>query len=127
MDPGEPATVTVVTVENLQGYVPDRYIGLVQALGATAAEATKALETRALSRARRTYAETVRRRVTAADIYVVLGLRIAAGINASGQPVWVAFGTLVRGHRATRLVPAPSPQLDQTAAGGTMEGPGAEQ
>jgi hypothetical protein len=31
---------------------------------------------------------------------VVLGLRISAGINASGQPVWVAYGTLVRGHRA---------------------------
>jgi hypothetical protein len=30
----------------------------------------------------------------------VLGVRVAAGINASGQPVWVAYGTLVRGHRA---------------------------
>lgn len=113
MDPGEPATVTLVTVENLEGYVPDRYLGLVQALAATATEATKALEVRALARTRRAYAEAVRRRTPAAGIYVVLGLRIAAGINASGQPVWVAYGTLVRGHRATRSVPAQSPQIDE--------------
>jgi hypothetical protein len=99
MDPGEPDTVTLVTVENLQGYVPDRYLGLVQALGNTAAEAAKALEVRALTRATRAYAEAVRRRAPTAGIYVVLSLRITAGINASGQPVWVAYGTLVRGHR----------------------------
>ena len=101
MDHGEPATVTLVTVENLQGYVPDRYLGLVQALGGTAAEATKALEVRALARASRAYAEAVRRHATADGVHVVLGLRITAGINASGQPVWVAYGTLVRGHRAS--------------------------
>jgi hypothetical protein len=101
MDPGDPATVTLVTVENLQGFVPDQYLGLVQALAGTAAEATKALEVRALARARRLYGEAVRRRGPAAGIYVVLGLRIAVGINASGQPVWVAYGTLTRGHRGT--------------------------
>jgi hypothetical protein len=100
MDPGEPATVTLVTVEDLQGYVADRYLGVVQALAASAAEATEALEVRALSRARRAYAEAVRRRTAVAGVYVVLGLRLAAGINASGQPVWVAYGTLVHGHRA---------------------------
>lgn len=100
MDPGEPATVTLVTVENLQGYVPDRYLGIVQALGATASEATKALEVRVLARATRAYAEAVRRHTNTSGIYVVLGVRITAGINASGQPVWVAYGTLVRGHRA---------------------------
>jgi hypothetical protein len=99
MEPGEPTTVTLVTVENLQGYVADQYLGLVQALAGSAAEATKALEVRALTRARRTYAEAARRRSVAAGIYVVLGLRVEAGINASGQPVWVAYGTLVRGHR----------------------------
>ena len=26
MEPGEPATVTLVSVENLEGYVPDRYL-----------------------------------------------------------------------------------------------------
>jgi hypothetical protein len=101
MDPGEPATVTVLTVETLQGYVPERYLGVVQALAGSAAEATRELEERALVRARRAYAEAVRRRATAAGIYVVLGLRLTTGINASGQPVWVAYGTLVRGHRAT--------------------------
>ena len=100
MDPGEPDTVTLVTVENLLGYVPDRYLGLVQALANSAAEATKALEVRALARARRAYAEAARRRSPATGNYVVLGVRVAAGINASGQPVWVAYGTLVRGHRA---------------------------
>jgi hypothetical protein len=73
----------------------------VQTLAASAAEATKALEVRALARARRAYVEAVRRHAPAAGIYVVLGLRLAAGINASGQPVWVAYGTLARGHRAT--------------------------
>jgi len=115
MEPGEPATVTLVTVENLQGYVPDRYHGLVQALAASAAEAAKALEVRALARARRAYAEARQGRSSAAGIYVVLGLRMSAGINASGQPVWVAYGTLVRGHRATKLVPPPSPQIDAAA------------
>ncbi len=100
MDPGEPATVTLVTVENLQGYVPDRYLGVVQALAASSAEATMALEVRALARARRAYAEAVRRRTPLAGIYVVLGLRLSAGINASGQPVWVAYGTLTRGNRS---------------------------
>lgn len=101
MDPGEPASVTLVSVESLQGYVPERYLGLVQALAASAAEATKALEERALARARRAHAEALRHRAPAGGIYVVLGLRLAAGINASGQPVWVAYGTLVRGRRAT--------------------------
>jgi hypothetical protein len=101
MDPGEPVTITLVTVENLQGYVPDRYLGLVQALAGSTAEATKALEVRALGRARRAYAEAPHRHTPAPGIYVVLGLRVAAGINASGQPVWVAYGTLVRGHRTT--------------------------
>lgn len=99
MDPGEPAAVTLVTVENLHGYVPDQYLGVVQALAGSAAEATKALEVRALARARRAYAEAVRRRTTASGLFVVLGLRISTGINASGQPVWVAYGTLARGHR----------------------------
>jgi hypothetical protein len=112
MEPGEPVTVTLVTVENLQGYVPDRYLGLVQALAASAAEASKALEVRALARARRAYAEAVRGRASAAGIYVVLGLRMAAGINASGQPVWVAYGTLVRGHRVAKSVPAQLPQIE---------------
>ena len=101
MDPGEPATVTLVTVENLQGYVLDQHLGLVQALAASAAEATKALEVRALARARRAYAEAMRRRTMAAGIYVVLGLRMAAGINASGQPVWVVYGTLAPRHRGS--------------------------
>ena len=100
MGPGEPASVTVFTVDNLPGYRPDRYLGLVQALGSTAAEATKALEVRALARASRLWADDLRRRAATTGIYVVLGLRITAGINASGQPVWVAYGTLVRGHRA---------------------------
>ncbi|WP_433306951.1 hypothetical protein ACQP2F_22175 [Actinoplanes sp. CA-030573] len=101
MEPGEPASVTLLSVDNLQGYVPERYLGLVQALAASAAEATKALEERALNRARRANADALRHRPAAGGIYVVLGVRLAAGINASGQPVWVAYGTLVRGHRAT--------------------------
>jgi hypothetical protein len=90
----------LVSVENPQGFVPDQYVGFTQALASTAAEATKALEVRALNRARRLHDEAVRRRSAGAvGIWVVLGVRITAGINASGQPVWVAYGTLVRGHR----------------------------
>jgi hypothetical protein len=101
MDFDEPETVTLVSVENLQGFVPDQYFGLVQALAGSASEAAKALEQRALARARRAFAEAARRRTSAAGLYVVLGLRITSGINASGQPVWVAYGTLARGHRGS--------------------------
>ena len=80
MDPGEPDTVTLVTVENLQGYVPDRYLGLVQALANSAAEATKAVEVRALARARRAYAEAVRRRTSAAASVT------AATVSAGTRP-----------------------------------------
>jgi len=87
-----------VSLEELRGYVPEQYLGLVQGSAASASEAVLALEQRALNRARRAQADAARRRFVAAGAYVVLGLRITAGINASGQPVWVAYGTLARGH-----------------------------
>jgi len=88
----------VVTLAELRGYVPEQYLGLVQASAASASEAVQALEQRALNRARRAHADAARRRIPATGAYVVLGMKITAGINASGQPVWVAYGTLARGH-----------------------------
>ena len=95
----EPVSVTLVSLAELRGYQPEQYLGLVQGSASTASEAVQALEQRALNRARRAHADAARRRVVATGAYVVLGLKITAGINASGQPVWVAYGTLARGHR----------------------------
>lgn len=102
----DPTSVTLVTVAELHGYVPEHYLGLVQGSAATASEAVQNLEQRALIRARRVQAEAARRRIAAGGTYVVLGLNITAGINASGQPVWVAYGTLARGYRANSRPPA---------------------
>jgi hypothetical protein len=91
-------SVTLVTLVELRGYLPEQYLGLVQASAASATEAVQALEQRALNRVRRAQADAVRRRIVTTGAYVVLGMKITAGINASGQPVWVAYGTLARGH-----------------------------
>lgn len=99
MDADEPTSVTLVSLAELRGYVPEQYLGLIQASAASVTEAVQALEQRALNRARRAHADAARRRILLTGAYVVLGLRITAGINASGQPVWLAYGTLARGHR----------------------------
>jgi hypothetical protein len=99
----EPATISLVSLEELHGYVPDGYVGLVMATGSTVYEAVQALEERALGLARQSHARHVQARDAAAgQTYAVLGLRIGGGIAASGQPEWVAYGTPARG------VPAPA-------------------
>jgi hypothetical protein len=96
----EPATVSLVTLDHLHGFEPAGYVGAVMATGAAAADAYDALGERALELARESRARHVRRGNGAeAQVYVVLGVRLAAGVTASGQPQWVAYGTLTRGIR----------------------------
>jgi gamma-glutamylcyclotransferase (GGCT)/AIG2-like uncharacterized protein YtfP len=96
-----PKIVAMVSLEHFHGYQPERYVGAVLATGATVFEAVDALEQRALHLARENYD----RHVAGSDgeaveyAYVLLGLRFASSITASGQPEWVAYGTLARGRR----------------------------
>lgn len=89
----QPKLVTLVSLEHLHGYQPQHYLGAVLASGPTVAEAIAALEKRALHLARENHAH----RAADSNVYVVLGLRFASSITASGQPEWVAYGTLARG------------------------------
>jgi hypothetical protein len=82
--------IPMVSVENPHGYVPESYVGAVLAAGSTVYEAAQALEQRALQLAGETHVDT--------HAFVVVGLRFAAGITPSGQPEWIAYGTLARGH-----------------------------
>ena len=92
----EPHAVAVVSLEQPHGYQPEHYVGVVIARGGTVAEAVRDLEERALHMARETQPALAAGEEPPS--YAVLGLRIAAGITASGQPEWVAYGTLARGH-----------------------------
>lgn len=96
----EPDAVAVVTLEQPYGYRPEHYVGVVIATGDTVAEAVRHLEERALRMARETWPALADDEEP--PRYAVLGLRIAAGIRVSGQPEWVAYGTLARsrGHLA---------------------------
>jgi hypothetical protein len=89
-----PDAVAVVTLEQSYGYRPEHYVGVVIATGDTVAEAVRHLEERALHMARETWPALPPDEVP--PRYAVLGLRMAAGITVSGQPEWVAYGTLAR-------------------------------
>ena len=97
----EPATVAMLSVANVRGFDPDGYIGMVLATGSSAAEAYAALGDRARQLARESHARQARRQDHAVPHwYAVLGLRLTSGITASGQPEWLAYGTLARGTRS---------------------------
>ena len=98
--------VALMNVEQLHGYQPECYVGLVHAVGCTPHEAIHELEEHAVEHARRNHAEAVGEHVPSAGVYVVLGLRITGGISSSGQPEWLAYGTLTRGYRSFTLMPA---------------------
>lgn len=91
----------MVSLEHFHGYQPEHYVGAALATGATVYEAVEALEQRALHLARENYYRHVAGRDDQVDkdVYVLLGLRFASSITASGQPEWVAYGTLARGSR----------------------------
>jgi hypothetical protein len=120
MPGGEPSVVAIVSLETLHGYVLDHYLGPVLATGSSAYDAAEALERRAVQMARDAHARV--RRGTgpepAAQAYVVLGLRFAAGISASGQPEWVAYGTLARGHRQAPRQWGPAPDTSTASGAG---------
>jgi hypothetical protein len=82
--------IPMVSLENPHGYVPETYVGAVLGTGSSVFEAVQSLEERALQLAGETNVDT--------HSYVVLGLRFVAGITPSGQPEWIAYGTLARGH-----------------------------
>jgi hypothetical protein len=91
----EPTVIALVTLENLHNYRPDGYVGLVTATGSSVYEAAQALEERAvlLARKARTDAAARGEPIPAGQVYAVLGLRFTAGITASGEPDWAAYGT----------------------------------
>lgn len=66
--------------------------------GTSAYEAVAAFERHALELARRAHARLAESAQphSGRHTYVVAGTRIAAGVSSSGQPEWVAYGTLVR-------------------------------
>jgi hypothetical protein len=97
----EPATVAVLTLSDVHGFEPDGYVGVVLATGSSATQAYTALHERALDRARESHTRHVRGHDRAvSQTYAILGLRLTSGVTASGQPEWLAYGTLVRGSRS---------------------------
>jgi hypothetical protein len=92
----EPRVIAIVTVESVHGYLPTRYLGLIEDVGSTAGEAIQALENKALQRAAERIADP--HSTNDGHLYAVLGMRITAGITAAGEPEWVAYGTLTSGH-----------------------------
>jgi hypothetical protein len=92
----EPRVIAIVTVESVHGYRPTRYLGLIHEVGSTVGEAIQALEGRALRRATQRLADPHAARD--GHLFVVLGMRITAGITAAGEPEWVVYGTLASGH-----------------------------
>ena len=101
--PHEPP-VALVTLEKLNGYLPEHYVALVRSVGCTPHEALQNLEQHAMQHARTNHAEAARHNGSAVGTYVVLGLRMTAGISSSGQPEWLAYGTLTLGRRSYTLV-----------------------
>jgi hypothetical protein len=97
-DDPPPTSVAYVTVEHVGEHVAHTYLGVVLATGADGYSAVNALEQRALDTAR---AEHARLRTSTPPragrhTYAVVGLRITAGMASSGQPEWLAYGTLLQ-------------------------------
>lgn len=112
MDPQErrsagspPQAVTLFTVDDVA--LPGHHtpLGVVMADGASAYEAVAAFERRAVELARQAHARLAASAQphSGRHNYVVAGMRIAGGTSASGQPEWIAYGTLIR----RDLEPAP--------------------
>ena len=100
----EPRVIAMVTVENVHGYLPTRYIGLINEVGSTVGEVIQALERKAVRRARERMADP--RSAHDDHLYAVLGMRITAGTTTIGEPEWVAYGTLTSGHPTNPAEPS---------------------
>ena len=66
--------------------------------GTSAYEAVAAFEQHALELARQAHTRlaTSAQPHSGRHTYVVAGMRITGGTSASGQPEWIAYGTLIR-------------------------------
>src|SRR5437016_555351 len=91
--PREPRVVALVSLEELRGYVPDSFVGIIMAVGSSPYEAVDALERRAVQLARESHTRHGADQVSVPHSYAVLGMRLAGGMSASGQPEWAAYGT----------------------------------
>jgi hypothetical protein len=101
IDDPPPISVPYFTVEHLGEHVPHAYLGLLLASGPSGFDALDALEKRALDTARREHAQIAEPR-RGRHSYAIVGVRITAGASSSGQPEWLAYGTLLRMRHNTR-------------------------
>jgi hypothetical protein len=102
-DDPPPTSVAYFTLDHVGEQTPHVYLGVVMATGPSGYNAVDALESRALATARDEHARTAaaRRRASGRHTYAVIGMRIAAGMSPSGQPEWLAYGTLLQLRTAT--------------------------
>jgi hypothetical protein len=99
-----PTSVAYFTLEHLGEQVPHTYLGVLLATGASGYDAVDALEKRALDTARHEHAlmKAANRPTPGRHTYAVIGMRITAGMSSSGQPEWLAYGTLLQMRHETR-------------------------
>jgi hypothetical protein len=99
-----PGSVAYFTVEHLGEQVPHTYLGVLLASGPSGYDAVDALEKRALDTALREHAQikASNRARPGRHTYAVVGMRITAGMSPSGQPEWLAYGTLLQMRHETR-------------------------
>ena len=90
-----PTSVPYFTIEHAGEHMPHAYLGVLLASGASGYDAVDALEQRALDTARHEHARIADPGPTR-HTYAVVGLRITAGTSSSGQPEWLAYGTLLQ-------------------------------
>jgi hypothetical protein len=97
-DDPPPVSVAYFTLDHIGEQTPHVYLGVVMATGASGYNAVDALERRALQTARSEHVRTsmARRAALGRHTYAVIGMRITAGMSASGQPEWLAYGTLLQ-------------------------------
>jgi hypothetical protein len=98
VDDPPPTSVPYVTVDHVDERIPHIFLGVVLGNGASGYDAVDALEKRALDTARREHAQIAAsgRPSPGRHTYALVGLRISAGMSASGQPEWLAYATLVQ-------------------------------
>jgi hypothetical protein len=103
-DDPPPTSVAYATVEHIGEHVPHTYLGVLLASGSSGYDAVDALEKRALETARREHAQItdLGRPGHGRFIYALVGMRITAGMSSSGQPEWLAYGTLLQMRRVPR-------------------------
>lgn len=113
IDDPPPTAVPYFTVESVGDRVPHVYVGLLMASGSSGFDAIAKLEKRSVEMAQREHqrlSDSARVR-PGRHSYAVVGVRITAGTSSSGQPEWIAYGTLVQIRREVR--PEPTNDMDR--------------